>query len=102
MVAEARRRNPLPDVPDHMRDCFRTVRTALHVGPLPGGVYDTARERANMKGGPHGPEAVAHMVWYVGQWIAPPGFSHHQNGKAIDLQQEREPGDPLPNSRDTT
>lgn len=66
-----------------------------------GHYYDTAKERANMKGGPHGPEAIAHMVWYVGQWVAPPGFSNHQNGKAIDLLQEREPGYPIRNSRDT-
>jgi len=67
-----------------------------------GHYYDTAKERANMKGGPHGPEAVAHMVWYVGQWVAPPGFSNHQNGMAIDLAQEREPGYPIRNSRDTS
>ena len=67
-----------------------------------GHYYDTAKERANMKGGPHGPEAVAYMAWYVGQWVAPPGFSNHQNGMAIDLKQEREPGYPIRNARDTS
>jgi hypothetical protein len=42
--------------------------------------------------GPHSAEAVRYMleVFHLPRWVAAPGFSNHQAGIAIDLQQERE------------
>jgi LAS superfamily LD-carboxypeptidase LdcB len=37
------------------------------------------------QGGPHGEEAVRIMVEYFSPRKAPPGFSNHSNGNAVDF-----------------
>ncbi|GLZ16297.1 hypothetical protein Acsp04_65320 [Actinomadura sp. NBRC 104425] len=62
--------------------------------------YDrTVRQREGLASGPHGAEAVNYMIkdFGVPKWIAAPGYSNHQSGIAIDLQQERT-GAPIRNS----
>jgi hypothetical protein len=46
---------------------------------------DTQSARARLPGGPHGEKAVAAMVEHVGKRIAPPGFSLHNSGLAMDF-----------------
>jgi Putative peptidoglycan binding domain/D-alanyl-D-alanine carboxypeptidase len=60
----------------------------------------TARHRDALGSGTHGPEAVSYMIKGFGlpKWIAAPGYSNHQSGIAIDLQQERVRGAPIGNS----
>jgi hypothetical protein len=60
----------------------------------------TAGHRQALPSGPHGPEAVSYMIKEFGlpKWIAAPGYSNHQSGVAIDLQQERVHGAPIRNS----
>jgi LAS superfamily LD-carboxypeptidase LdcB len=59
---------------------------------------ETAAAREKLPGGPHGDAAVAHMVDYVAWRVAPPGFSLHQAGTAIDFQQKRSRGSEIGNS----
>ena len=60
------------------------------------GLTQAARER--LAGGAHGKAAVSHMVNFIKGKIAPPGFSNHQGGTAIDLWQERVRGQRVANS----
>ncbi len=60
----------------------------------------TATQRTALRGGPHGQEAVNWMAIYVGKRVAAPGYSNHQAGTAIDLWQQRTPGNQIPNSTD--
>jgi LAS superfamily LD-carboxypeptidase LdcB len=66
---------------------------------FPGYYRRTARQREALSTGPHGAEAVRHMLetFHLPRWVAAPGFSNHQAGIAIDFQQERE-GTPIRNS----
>lgn len=54
--------------------------------------YDeTSSQRAGASGGPHGDAAVGVMMRYVGDRVAAPGFSLHNDGRAADLKtSERE------------
>jgi hypothetical protein len=45
----------------------------------------TQTRRAAAVGGPHGDEAVHIMVAYFSSRKAPPGFSNHSNGNAVDF-----------------
>jgi len=47
---------------------------------------ETQSRRAAAPGGPHGDHAVALTVKHVGAWIAAPGFSLHNDGRAADLK----------------
>lgn len=60
----------------------------------------TAGHRAALSSGPHGPEAISYMIKGFGipKWIAAPGYSNHQSGIAIDLQQVRVRGARIRNS----
>ncbi|HEX6749579.1 MAG TPA: N-acetylmuramidase domain-containing protein [Longimicrobium sp.] len=45
----------------------------------------TASERAGKPGGEHGAEAAAYLARYIGGWLGAPGFSLHNDGRAIDF-----------------
>lgn len=47
---------------------------------------ETQSKRAAAPGGPHGDNAVALTVKHVGAWIAAPGYSLHNDGRAADLK----------------
>jgi hypothetical protein len=61
---------------------------------------ETAAARAGLPGGAHGPAAVRYMIedFRIPARIAAPGYSNHQAGIAIDLQQRRTPGHAVANS----
>jgi hypothetical protein len=46
---------------------------------------ETYAQRMDAAGGPHGESAVQIMVRYFSPRKAPPGFSNHSNGKAVDF-----------------
>jgi hypothetical protein len=46
---------------------------------------DTASARHALAGGPHGDAAVAYLVDYFSGRKAPPGFSNHSDGRAVDF-----------------
>ena len=46
---------------------------------------DTATPRASLGGGEHGRDAVPYLASYIGQRLAAPGFSNHNDGLAIDF-----------------
>jgi LAS superfamily LD-carboxypeptidase LdcB len=46
---------------------------------------DTATQRAGLSGGEHGDAAVAFMVSYIGNLLAAPGYSLHNDGLAMDF-----------------
>jgi phosphatidylserine/phosphatidylglycerophosphate/cardiolipin synthase-like enzyme len=52
---------------------------------FPGYVADTATRRADLPGGPVGDEASRWLARWIGGWLAAPGFSNHNDGRAIDL-----------------
>jgi phosphatidylserine/phosphatidylglycerophosphate/cardiolipin synthase-like enzyme len=52
---------------------------------FPGYVTDTAQQRAGLPGGPTGAEAAQWLARWIGGWLAAPGFSNHNDGRAIDL-----------------
>jgi LAS superfamily LD-carboxypeptidase LdcB len=45
----------------------------------------TAAARAELDGGEHGRAAVKYLAKYISPKKAPPGFSNHSNGKAVDF-----------------
>jgi len=50
-----------------------------------GYLTDTIEQRATKPGGPLGQEAAQWLAGWIGTWLAAPGFSNHNNGRAIDL-----------------
>jgi phosphatidylserine/phosphatidylglycerophosphate/cardiolipin synthase-like enzyme len=52
---------------------------------FPGYLADTAPKRASLPGGPLGDEAAKWLARWIGGWLAAPGFSNHNDGRAIDL-----------------
>ncbi len=46
---------------------------------------DTAQQRAGLPGGPAGDEAAAWLARWIGGWLAAPGFSNHNDARALDL-----------------
>ena len=50
-----------------------------------GYVADTAQQRAGLPGGPVGDEAAQWLARWIGGWLAAPGFSNHNDGRALDL-----------------
>lgn len=65
-------------------------RSALHQYHLwndrfGGYMTDTAQQRATLPGGPVGYEATQWLAHWIGTWLAAPGFSNHNDGRAIDL-----------------
>ena len=61
---------------------------------FPGYYKETEKKRAAAPGGPHGNAAVALMVKHVGARIAAPGYSLHNEGRAVDLNSSERPGKP--------
>ena len=47
--------------------------------------YQRAVKEGVVADGDYGPTAVERMARYIGQYIASPGFSNHQDGLAIDF-----------------
>jgi hypothetical protein len=45
----------------------------------------TQAQRAKLPGGEHGKAAVKYLARYISPKKAPPGFSNHSNGKAVDF-----------------
>jgi hypothetical protein len=45
----------------------------------------TKAKRAELKGGPHGDAAVRYLAKYISGKKAPPGFSNHSDGRAVDF-----------------
>ena len=72
--------------------------------------YNQTRDaRAALPAGPHSDEAAAFLLrprkaggFGIGERIAAPGFSNHQGGTAVDLWQERTPGNRIANESDST
>jgi phosphatidylserine/phosphatidylglycerophosphate/cardiolipin synthase-like enzyme len=50
-----------------------------------GYMADTAQKRASLPSGPVGDEAAQWLARWIGGWLAAPGFSNHNDGRAIDL-----------------
>jgi phosphatidylserine/phosphatidylglycerophosphate/cardiolipin synthase-like enzyme len=50
-----------------------------------GYVADTADKRKGLPGGPVGDEAAQWLARWIGGWLAAPGFSNHNDGRALDL-----------------
>jgi len=50
-----------------------------------GYLADTAQQRAELPGGPLGYQAAQWLAGWIGTWLAAPGFSNHNDGRAIDL-----------------
>jgi phosphatidylserine/phosphatidylglycerophosphate/cardiolipin synthase-like enzyme len=50
-----------------------------------GYVADTAQKRSDLPGGPTGDEAAQWLARWIGGWLAAPGFSNHNDGRAVDL-----------------
>ena len=46
---------------------------------------ETEAERAALPGGPLGPEAARWLARRIGVWLGAPGFSNHNDGRALDL-----------------
>lgn len=46
---------------------------------------ETAQQRASLPTGPTGPEAARWLARWIGRWLAAPGFSNHNDGRAVDL-----------------
>ena len=64
------------------------------------GYYDrTLRARQGLSAGPHSEDALRYMldVFHIPRRVAAPGYSNHQAGIAIDLWQDRSPGNRLSN-----
>ena len=47
--------------------------------------FQTRNKRNALPGGPYGAQAIRYMARYVGQRKAPPGYSNHSRGTAIDF-----------------
>jgi phosphatidylserine/phosphatidylglycerophosphate/cardiolipin synthase-like enzyme/LAS superfamily LD-carboxypeptidase LdcB len=45
----------------------------------------TAAHRSSLSGGAHGMEAISYQTSYIGNRVAAPGFSNHNDGRAVDL-----------------
>jgi phosphatidylserine/phosphatidylglycerophosphate/cardiolipin synthase-like enzyme len=45
----------------------------------------TMRERSGLSGGPTGEPAARWLAHWIGTWLAAPGFSNHNDGRAVDL-----------------
>jgi len=52
---------------------------------FPGYYADTAQDRRKAPGGEHGATAAQYLAGYIGKWVAAPGYSLHQDGRAMDL-----------------
>ncbi|MBC8121749.1 MAG: D-alanyl-D-alanine carboxypeptidase family protein [Gemmatimonadaceae bacterium] len=52
---------------------------------FPNYYQQTRAQRSGLPGGEHGDEAVEYLAQYVGRRLAPPGFSLHNEGLAIDF-----------------
>jgi phosphatidylserine/phosphatidylglycerophosphate/cardiolipin synthase-like enzyme len=50
-----------------------------------GYMADTDTKRAGLPGGPTGDEAAQWLARWIGGWLAAPGFSNHNDGRAMDL-----------------
>ena len=50
-----------------------------------GYLADTAQQRAELPGGPLGYQAAQWLAGWIGTWLAAPGFSNHNDGRAVDL-----------------
>jgi phosphatidylserine/phosphatidylglycerophosphate/cardiolipin synthase-like enzyme len=50
-----------------------------------GYMADTAQKRTSLPGGPVGDEAAQWLARWIGGWLAAPGFSNHNEGRALDL-----------------
>ena len=46
---------------------------------------ETATRRASLAGGPLGPQAARLLARHIRTWLAAPGFSNHNDGRAIDF-----------------
>jgi hypothetical protein len=46
----------------------------------------TRAERARLEGGEHGAAAVAHLARFIGGWLGAPGYSLHNDGRAMDFR----------------
>lgn len=46
---------------------------------------NTAADRAALDGGEHGREAVAYLARYIGRRLGAPGYSLHNDGRAVDF-----------------
>jgi phosphatidylserine/phosphatidylglycerophosphate/cardiolipin synthase-like enzyme len=65
-------------------------RSALHQYKLwndrfPCYMNETAGQRASLPGGPVGDGAARWLAQWIGGWLAAPGFSNHNDGRAIDF-----------------
>jgi hypothetical protein len=76
----------------------------LWLGYFPGYYNDSRAARAALPDGPHSDAAVRYMLspggFALAGRIAPPGFSNHQNGIAVDFQQVRTAGHSVRNKSD--
>jgi phosphatidylserine/phosphatidylglycerophosphate/cardiolipin synthase-like enzyme len=52
---------------------------------FPGYFARTQKQRNTKPGGPTGPAAAAWLAAWIGGWLAAPGFSNHNEGRAVDL-----------------
>jgi phosphatidylserine/phosphatidylglycerophosphate/cardiolipin synthase-like enzyme len=50
-----------------------------------GYLADTAQQRAALPSGPVSDEAAQWLARWIGGWLAAPGFSNHNDGRALDL-----------------
>lgn len=55
----------------------------------------TAAHRAGLPGGEHGSDAIAYTARYMGRWVAAPGYSNHNDGRAADIGADRASGSAL-------
>jgi len=96
--ADRARRNPkaLRQRKPGLNNAYRTPEEqfTLWQGYFPGHYNDTIDHRRGLRGGEHGPAAARYLAGYIGNWVGAPGYSLHQDGKAMDLV-----GGPLGNSR---
>ena len=60
-----------------------------------GYMADTDTKRAGLPGGPTGDEAAQWLARWIGGWLAAPGFSNHNDGRAMDLYCRLTSGGPL-------
>jgi LAS superfamily LD-carboxypeptidase LdcB len=56
---------------------------------------DTSTKRAAAPGGAHGEQAARLMARYIGGRLGAPGYSLHNDGRAVDLRAEVVDGNPL-------
>src|SRR5262249_51724564 len=54
-------------------------------GRFPRYFAQTARERASQPGGATGEAAARWLAHWIGRWLGAPGFSNHNDGRAVDL-----------------